>query len=300
MIRSLSSLVLAFLFCLPAAAEEVTTRHQGKTLKAHLVMAEGKRAKDGVILMVHGTLAHGRMEIMSALQDTMKARGYNSLSINLSFGVDQRPFVMHECSLPQGHTNADAVGEISAWVGWLKAKGVDKIALLGHSRGANQAAWYTTEALGPAVKTAVFIAPGLWTEAYLAADYEQRFAKPLAPLLAKAREQMKAGKGKAMMPKVDVVYCKDTKATAETLLSYHGVEPRLDAYAALGKMRLPVLMVAGSADDITPGVDEKARPYVDGKRVHLTVIDGADHFFRDLYAEEAADAISAFLKGHNF
>ena len=33
----------------------------------------------------------------------------------------------------------------------------------------------------------------------------------------------------------------------------------------------------------------------DGKRVQMKVIDGADHFFRDLNADDAVEAIDAFL-----
>jgi pimeloyl-ACP methyl ester carboxylesterase len=305
MTRLIPSLALSLLLGVLAtpdsvAAEEVTVVHQGIGLKAKLEMADGKNMKDGIILMTHGTLAHGRMEIMSTLQDNLKARGYNTLSLNLSYGVDQRRFVMHECGLPQTHTNEDAVREIAAWVNWLKSKGAEKIAVLGHSRGSNQIAWYGTEKPDSAVKAAVLIAPGLLTEAYLAEDYQKRFGKALAPLLASARQQIKAGKGRALMNKADVLYCSDTQASAETLVSYHGFDPRLEAYGALTKIRLPVLVIAGSADEITPGVDERTKPYADGKRVQLATIDGADHFFRDLYAEEAADAISAFLKGQKF
>lgn len=300
MIRTFSSIALALLFSLPTMAEEVTVTHQGLALKANLEMAAGKSMKDGVILMTHGTLAHGRMEIMSTLQDNMKARGYNSLSINLSYGVNNRPFAMHECSLPQTHTNEDAINEIAAWVNWLKSKGAEKIALLGHSRGSNQVAWYTTEKPNTSVKAAVLIAPGSLSTDDLAHDYKSRFGKELGPLLEKARQQIKSGKGKEKIIKVNVVYCKDTQTTAETLVSYHGFDPRLDAYNSLDKIRLPVLMIGGSADEITPGVAEKTKPHADGKRVQVVNIDGADHFFRDLYAEEAADAINAFLKGQNF
>jgi len=37
---------------------------------------------------------------------------------------------------------------------------------------------------------------------------------------------------------------------------------------------------------------------MDGKRAQFKVIEGADHFFRDLYAEDAVDVITPFLKGH--
>jgi alpha/beta superfamily hydrolase len=54
------------------------------------------------------------------------------------------------------------------------------------------------------------------------------------------------------------------------------------------------------------GSDEVARiicqpadvvPLADGQRVQLKVVAGADHFFRDLYAEDVADAVQAMLGG---
>jgi pimeloyl-ACP methyl ester carboxylesterase len=300
MLYQLSSIAFSLLLCLPALAAEVATTHRGLTLKANLEMADGKSMKDGVVLMTHGTLAHGRMEIMSTLQDNLKTRGYNTLSINLSYAVNNRPFVMHECAQPQVHRHEDAVDEIAAWVSFLKSKGAGRIILLGHSRGSNQTAWYAAEKPDAAVKAAILIAPGSWTEAELATDYKKRFGLELKPVLDDARKRIKAGKGKDWLPKTSVLYCKDAQTTAETLASYHAYDSRLATFDLIKKMPMPVLVIAGSADEITPGVAEKTRLLGDGKRIHLVSIEGADHFFRDLYGEEAADAISTFLKGQNF
>ncbi len=58
--------VLALLLTLswPSPAEEVTLQHKGLTLNANLMLAEDKTLSDGVLLVVHGTLAHNRMEIV--------------------------------------------------------------------------------------------------------------------------------------------------------------------------------------------------------------------------------------------
>lgn len=37
-------------------------------------------------------------------------------------------------------------------------------------------------------------------------------------------------------------------------------------------------------------------PLANGERVTLKVIDGTDHFFRDLYAEEIADGAVGFIE----
>jgi len=298
----LSRCLFALALLLPgyAAAENVSLAHQGLTLNANLEMAPGKTMKDGVILMTHGTLAHGRMEIMAALQEAMKARGYNSLSINLSYAVDNRAYAMYDCAQPHAHKHADAAGEIGAWVGWLKTRGAAKIAVLGHSRGGNQTAWYAAGKPDAAVKAVILVAPGAWTADYLAKDYRTRFGKDLGPVLAKAKAAVKSGKGAAPMAKTGLLYCKDAQVTAASLVSYHGFDPRMDTFKLLHTMRPPVLVIAGSADDVTPGVAEKVKPHADGRHVSLVSIEGADHFFRDLYADEAADAIGDFLKKQAF
>jgi|GEM_PF-5097687 len=42
--------------------------------------------------------------------------------------------------------------------------------------------------------------------------------------------------------------------------------------------------------------ESRFRPHIDGKIRRLTVVPGADHFFHDLYGEDAGEAILAFLR----
>jgi len=46
---------------------------------------------------------------------------------------------------------------------------------------------------------------------------------------------------------------------------------------------------------VIEGLIGKVEPLADGEHVTLVVIDGADHFFRDLYAEDIADNIAETL-----
>jgi pimeloyl-ACP methyl ester carboxylesterase len=71
----------------------------------------------------------------------------------------------------------------------------------------------------------------------------------------------------------------------------------MDTPALLPQIGTPVLVVAGSEDAVVKGLVEKVQPLADGKRVQLKVVEGADHFFRDLYAEDVADAVKAMLSG---
>lgn len=43
---------------------------------------------------------------------------------------------------------------------------------------------------------------------------------------------------------------------------------------------------------VVAGLIEKTAPLADGEKIELVVLDGADHFFRDLYSEEIADVLA--------
>src|SRR5262249_38106831 len=156
-------------------AEEVTLDYLGLELTANLETVSGKSLKsEGVVLLVHDTLGHGRMELMTALQEDLRDLGVNSLAITLGLGMDKR-HGMFDCSMEQDHRHEDAIEEIVAWVQWLKEKGATSITVAGHGRGANQAALYAINRIDKTVKRLVLIAPLMQTEEKLEAQYRARF-----------------------------------------------------------------------------------------------------------------------------
>lgn len=76
--------------------------------------------------------------------------------------------------------------------------------------------------------------------------------------------------------------------------------PRLDTPALLSRIAKPVLVLVAGGDEIVVDLDKKVAPRVDGKRVQMKMVENADHFFRDLYADEAVEAIDLFLKGAGY
>ncbi len=276
-------------------AEEVTINFKGHTLDGDLRMAEGKGLDAPLVLLTHGTLAHNHMEIMEALQTQLTNAGFNTLGINLSLGLDNR-HGMYDCAIPHRHTHRDAMDEIGAWMNWLKDKGVSHVILLGHSRGGNQTAWYAAEHDSPMIQKVVLIAPMTWSKGAETKAYKKNFNKELAPVLSHARQLVAKGKGDELLKNTDFLYCPNTSVTARSFVDYYADEPRFDTPSLLKKIAKPVLVVAGSEDTTVPDVVQKVKPLVDGKKINLVVIDGADHFFRDLYNEEATDAITAFIR----
>jgi pimeloyl-ACP methyl ester carboxylesterase len=202
---------------------------------------------------------------------------------------------MYECAVPHRHRHEDALDEIGAWLEWLKGKGVKKAVLLGHSRGGNQTAWYAAERDHALVTAVVLYAPATWDAAKEAQGYEKRYKKPLKPVLDKAEALVKAGKGATLLEHTDFLYCPDTKVSAGSFASYYRNDTRRDTPTLLPKIKKPVLVVVAGNDEAVTDLPQKVPPHVDGKRVQMKVVDGADHFFRDLYADDAVDATEAFL-----
>lgn len=276
-------------------AEEVTLDFKGRTLDGELMMAEGKGMDAPLVLITHGTLAHNRMEIIEAFQTQLTEAGFNTLAINLSLGLDKR-HGMYDCAVPHRHTHREAVDELGAWLAWLKGKGASRVILLGHSRGGNQTAWFAAEHDDPVIEKVVLVAPATWSKGADAKGYRQRYGKDLAPTLSRAQQLVAKGKGDEMLKDIDFLYCPGATVSARAFADYYGDEPRFDTPSLLKKIHKPVLVVAAGEDTTVPDVARKVKPLADGEKVKLVVIEGADHFFRDLYSEEATEAIVQFIR----
>ncbi|MEW5729652.1 MAG: alpha/beta hydrolase [Pseudomonadota bacterium] len=279
-----------------AQAEEkaVQIKQGALTLNGTLSLADGKSVKDGVVLFTHGTLAHNGMELVKAMQAALAERGINTLAISLGLGLDNRQG-MYDCAVPHRHKHTDALDDIGAWLGWLKGQGAAKVALLGHSRGGAQTALFAAERPDPVVSKVVLMAPMTYDEKAEAAGYQARHGKPLAEPLAKAAALVKAGKGAEMMKDTGFIYCPGATVAAASFVSYYQPDPRLGVVAPLSRIAVPTLVIAASDDQVVKDLPEAVKPLADGKKVKLVTVPQSDHFFLDFAAEDAADAIKAFL-----
>jgi pimeloyl-ACP methyl ester carboxylesterase len=279
-------------FPLSAHATKTTIPYKAMTLNGNLQMAEGKSLEDGIILITHGTLAHNKMEIIATLQGLLTERGFNTLAINLSLGVDNR-HGMYDCAVTHTHRHTDAVHEIAAWVTWLKNQGGHKILLAGHSRGGNQTARYMVESKVPKVLGAALIAPSLWNKEAAANSYKDRYKVSLTSLLGKMNRAIVGKKEDTIFDKLGFIYCPESTVTAASFISYYCEDKFLDTPTVLVRVKLPVLVIAGSQDTIVKGLPERMVGVVNQK-IKLWVVDGAGHFFLDFYIEDAVDQIADF------
>ena len=289
-------LLLAISIFLPGLllAEEVTLSQQGITLNANLETADNWPS-GSTILITHGTLSHNKSEIITALQELFLENEISTLAINLSLGLNDR-HGPYDCSFPHTHKHEDAVAEIGSWLHWLKQQKVKQVSLLGHSRGGNQTAWFAAEHDDPVINKVILVAPQTWSPEYAAKGYQQSYAKPLSVILKKAQSLVSSGKPKATMPHTDFIYCKDSSATAEAVVSYYATDMRKDTPTLLPEITKPVLVFAGTEDQVVKGLDKKLAPIAEAGKIELEVMEGADHSFRDLYAEDLVDRVVEFLQ----
>jgi pimeloyl-ACP methyl ester carboxylesterase len=282
----------------PLKAEEVKIKHGDLTLNANLNLAPGMSLADGIVLMLHGTLAHKDMEFMRGLQDTLVERSISNLAFNLSLARDNRHGML-DCSGPHRHKDTNAVKEIGLWVDWLKTKGAGAITILGHSRGGNQVARYVADNPDASIRRTVLISPGTWKPEKLSRNYKKNYKKDLVPLLEKARALVKINQGDDLMEGLDILYCPNTIVAADTFVDYYNEFPYLDTPSVIKRIKSPVLAVVGDNDQVVPEFLERM---VGTKQanVKFVVVEDAGHFFLDLFGEDLADAISDFVNDGNF
>lgn len=298
MARLVASLVVAGVLVpvLPASAEPVRIVHDGRGLDGELALAPGKKIEDGVLIMVHGTLAHNRMEIMRALQETLGDRNISTLAVSLSLGLPDRR-EMYDCATPHRHGNAQAAGEIAAWVEWASGQGTETVGILGHSRGGTQVAYYAARAgekLPAVVEKIILVAPTTFDRARAAREYAARFNAEFAPVLARAEALVAAGKGSEIMPDTGFMYCPQTRVAAATFADYHAADGRNDAPSLIGGIWRPVLVAIAGGDEVVPDLPQKLETAAKPGKYRAVAVDDADHFFQDLFGEDLADAIAEF------
>lgn len=263
---------------------QVQIEHRGLTLNGWLTEADEPIA---TILMLHGTLAHANMEIMATFAEVLAEENIETLRVTLSLGQNDREG-MFDCSAPHRHRHGDAVGELAAWVRWLAENGRSHVVLLGHSRGTNQVARFAVTASGQGLPI-VLVAPSVYRPG------GSELSEKQAAALAKARGMVDAGQGDELMHGVDILHCQDADATANSFLSYYDDDPDFYTLRLADGAQVPVLVVLGSEDTLNEGVEE-ALADLGSDRISVLEVEGADHFFRDLYAYDVAEGVKAWLQ----
>lgn len=290
-------MVLLGLIWLPGslrAAEPVSISFNDLTLNGFLETGGEGAISERMLLLLHGNRAHGEMEIIKLLQETLQSKGIGSLAMTLSLGDSDRTG-MYSCDPVQKYSVYDSIDELNAWLDWLEGKGAKEIFIVGHSLGGNQVSVFMAKHDRPTVHGAVLVAPAIATNYRSFIDgYQGRFGKPLGPTLEKANSLVTQGKGETVLEDVGFQNCEKAKVTARAFAAMYGEDERRDTLALIPKIKKPVMVVAAELDQVVKDLKEKIET-VSSPNLRVEMVMGADHFFLDLYGEDLADLIADFV-----
>jgi pimeloyl-ACP methyl ester carboxylesterase len=280
-----------------AAEQDIELSVGGRMVLATLRTPAAMQAETPLVVMTHGTLAHKDMDVIKTLARSLADRGIASLAHTLSLGQDRRKG-MYDCAARHDYVTEDAAAEIGAWV--RHAQGISRrVYAFGHSRGGNQVARYLAAGANPSLEGAVLLAPvTAGAEATLRSSYAATYGKPLEPLLDQAMKAVASGRGGEWMDAAGFIYCRNAVVTARAFASFYGADSGQDTATLVAQLKMPVLVLAASKDSVVPDVAASFAALAGSSsgRVQLVTIEDADHFFRDLFAEDAADRIVEFIK----
>jgi len=295
LMRNVSRSIVLCLFALSSTvvvAKEIVLDFKGRLLNADLQFVTNKTLKDGVILITHGGLAHRDQETIAHMSSLLNERGYNTLAINLSLGICNR-HGMYDCEQAHRHTNDEVMDELASWFEWLSKQGATDIVVLGHSRGGAQVARFAARHLPHKAHAVVLMAPS--TAMNAGKGYVTRYQKPLDPLLARAKALQEQGKGETLIHNTNMMHCRDTTVSANSIVSNYGEDDLLDAPTMLKEIKEPTLIVIAGDDEVVIDLGKELVELQKRPNIKVEVVDGSGHFFRDLNGEDAADMVDAFL-----
>jgi pimeloyl-ACP methyl ester carboxylesterase len=196
---------------------------------------------------------------------------------------------------------ADSVADIKAWIDFVVGRGAKQVILQGHSHGAIKVVHYLTTTKDPRVCGLILLSPSDdmgWAKKQLG----ERFLW----VLARARELVRAGNGRQLLPEKDFPY----PVSAATFFdcynkgSITGIfnVSRTDRkeFPELASIRVLVLLAVGTVEEAFVGVPQK---YVDDIRACMVncpsftgaVIDGAPHNYLG-HERELGKVLSNWLR----
>ncbi len=255
-------LVLLPFLATQSFADEISTEWQGLKLNANLVLAESDSSQP-IFLVLHGTWAHSGMEIIEAIQAGFADRGFSSIAPTLSLGESDRTG-FRDCSPPFNMRHEHAVDELGVWLDYLQQQGFESIVLLGHSRGGSQVSLFQSEKQSALVKGLVLLGPMVF-----------RDKEP-------PRDRNK------------LLQCEDVKVDAEVVSSYHSADPIKHTPDLLKVVGVPAMIFLGEEDQIAIWNEDEISEVRERAEQTVHVIDGADHFFRDLYIDDVLDLVADY------
>ncbi len=281
-----------------ALAFEVVLPFRGIKLLGNLEIAPKRSIQDGVIVMLHDSLLTHNHDTMNLLQTQLAEKGYNTLAITLSLSFTNRTSNL-TCADSQLHKHTDALYELRAWHEWLINHRAGPLVLLGHGRGANQAVWYSMDALNDFRKNDIVglitLAPMSFYPETISQGFSQQYGLDLAD------EYDWIEKSVGMVRDHAFLNCESTNFHSTSFTSYYQNDVRKHTPWLLSKSVIPSLVLLAQKDEIEPSLAHEMLNNPNRQTIWenslILGIPNANHDFQDDALKQVVFTIDKFMLG---
>lgn len=288
--------VVTTLACLGAGAvcaEDAKLEHAGLESGARFESAGRDLGQEVVVLLVHDTLDHSGSEAIAGLQTVLAGAGVPTLAPTLSRGINARrgPF---DCKLEHDHRAADTVDEIATWIGWLKARGATRIALLGHAYGSLAVLDAAAADQEHLVRAVVLLTPPATPWPEQAAGYKAASGGDLEALVVAARKLVESGEEDSVLEVPVFLGCRNARVSVTTLLEHYGQEVGERVVEGTAKLAIPALVVGTGGPDNDHLASRFSGP---GKpaNAEFVAVSGTAFASGKVYGTDVASHVKAFV-----
>lgn len=196
----------------------------------------------------------------------------------------------------------DCILDISSWIDFLKAQGVKKVILQGHSL-CQKLVYYQYMKSDRRVIGQIYLSPGNDAGLMLSALGEEKYQKTNKMI----KKMIEEGREKEMLPKELALVCPIaaiayygylTEESVGNIFPYHN--PDSEKWELLSKIEDPLLIIFGEADSlIKPSIEEAVRLFNEktksSKKLDVEIIEKANHSFTG-HENELSNIINSWIK----
>jgi alpha-beta hydrolase superfamily lysophospholipase len=196
----------------------------------------------------------------------------------------------------------DCILDISSWIDFLKAHGVKKVILQGHSL-CQKLVYYQYMKSDQRVIGQIYLSPGNDAGLMLSALGKEKYQKTNKMI----NKMIEEGREKEMLPKELALVCPMaaiayhgylTEESVGNIFPYHN--PNSKKWESLSKIEDPLLIIFGEADSlIKPSIEEATRLFNEKtkslKKVDVEIIKKANHSFIG-HENELSNIINSWIK----
>ena len=290
------------LFSIHGSAEPVEIKYNSITLNG-FYSSQSEKSKS-IAIILHGTRGHQNLELITSLKDSLLDNGVDSLTINLSYGINNRVNDFLPCDIEHKHKQSNSQHEIKLWHEYIKKIGYEKIYLIGHSRGGLDIINFY-ESLDSKYQEPIdsifLLAPISETWESSLNRYKENYDIDINNFVYQRDKKLK----------INFLGCEDATVYSDSFLDYyliggdgHFFNSEATQFSDRGlNLHLintsgKVYVITASEDTIVPDTYRIVKDIISKpiqskeKNIELYQIDGADHFFRDFYFDDLMEIIT--------